>query len=189
MNWDVIIAASSQATIRSPHINTVYSMVWRRTNETGFFFIFSQVMSKSEIIKRSRLISEINSIFNVKNIEFLCLFSLVFEHVFFSNVFHDVTSQWLVIFTLWKKPFLIFPQCENHSIWRYHFYSTKKKTVFHGWKFWNFYTVVVGLVFLKPGFTLSYNHSMNMLRIVYPYCCINIMNSILVYPATTLYID
>ena len=94
---------------------------------------------------------------------------------------HDVTSQWLVIFTLWKYRFSYF-----HKITAYEditFIQRIKPGVSRLEILIIFLTSIPWLLvleFLKPGFTLSYNHSLNMLRIVYPYCCINIMNSILV---------
>ena len=69
------------------------------TSETGFM-IFSRVQSKSENTKKSCLTYEMNSIFNVKSIEFSVNYIFFgFEHV---------------------------SQCENNILWRYNFYSEDK---------------------------------------------------------------
>ena len=76
-------------------------------------------------------ISDMNSIFNIKSIEFsiyyiffgfwTCFFQILQKA---SNTRHDVTIAFY--FHTVKKKLLIFSKCEHNNLWRYLYHSTDK---------------------------------------------------------------
>lgn len=100
------------------------------------FFIFARVWSSSEIYYtvKSCFMSEMNSKFNFKPLNLLFItFSWVFWTCFFKILGTSCKTRRACYF----HDILILSQCENISMWRYHFYSIEKNMVFHDWKFFS----------------------------------------------------